>query len=94
MNSTTHQPGCDFYLWETDAVDWSGPECSCGAIKEDAVPVETFKECQIDVVDRVVRMWVKWEAMRADPEILAAVATLCGVPAADLLKYINALEGK
>lgn len=56
--------------------------------------LETFKECQIDGVDRVVRMWVKWEAMRADPEILAAVAILYGVPAADLLKYINALEGR
>lgn len=56
--------------------------------------LETFKECQIDKEDRVVRMWVKWEAMRADPEILAAVATLYGVPAADLLKYINALEGR
>lgn len=93
MNSK-HEPGCEVYLWETDVVDWANPVCSCSAVKEDAVPVETFKECQIDKEDRVVRMWVKWEAMRADPEILGAVATLYGVPAADLLKYINALEGR
>lgn len=56
--------------------------------------LEVFKSSRIELRDgkAVVFIAVKAEALRVDPEILGAVATLYGVSAEDLLKYINALS--